>query len=139
MKQFIKNFLKTGLMASVGGPIILAIIYWILGSNNIIQTLTFSEVVKGILTSSLLAFIAGGIGRIYEIEQLPLFIAAVIHGIVLYLDYILIYLFNGWIKNQLTPILVFTAIFIVGYLIVWIIIYFTTKKKTKKINAKLNA
>lgn len=139
MKQFVKNFVMTGLVATGGGPIIVAIIYGILGSQGVVESLTPFEVSKGILTASLLAFVAGGISRIYEVERLPLFPASLIHGVVLYLDYILIYLVNGWIKNQLNAILVFTAIFIAGYALIWVIIYLTVKAAAKRTTQKLQA
>ena len=137
MKQFIKDFFRVGLMSCIGGPVILVIIYAVMGSKGIVEAIPYTEVVKGILTSALLAFIAGGIGTIYVIEKLPLFVAALIQGVVLYLDYILIYLFNGWIKNQLKPILIFSVSFILGYLIIWMIIFLSTKAGTKKLNNKL--
>ena len=139
MKQFIKDFFRIGLMSCIGGPVILVIIYGVMGAKGVIETISYTEVVKGILTSALLAFIAGGSGTIYVIEKLPLFVTALIHGVVLYLDYILIYLFNGWIKNQVKPILVFTISFVAGYLVIWIIIYFSTKAGTKKLNKKINS
>lgn len=93
----------------------------------------------GILTVTLMAFIAAGITVIYQIERLPLFPATLIHGTVLYADYILIYLFNGWLKQQLIPILIFTAIFIAGYAFIWLIIYCVHKKAAEGLNRKLRS
>lgn len=137
MKKHIFAFLKRGLTFSVGGPIILAIIYGILGATGAVQTLTPGEVCMGILTVSLMAFIAAGMTVIYDVEQLPLFSAILLHGIVLYLDYILIYLLNGWLKSELTAVLTFTVVFIAGYVLIWVIIYFSTKNATGKLNRKL--
>ena len=139
MKKYILAFLKRGLSASVGGPVILAIIYGILGATGAVQTLTPCEVCLGILTISLMAFIAAGMTTVYAIEQLPLFSAILLHGVALYLDYILIYLINGWLKSELFPVLIFTGVFIVGYAVVWLIIYLTTKKATGSLNRKLQA
>lgn len=139
MKRYVAEFVKRGLMAAAGGPIVLAVIYGILGSTGVIGSLSPFEAAKGILTVSLLAFIAGGINIVYDIERLPLFPAILIHGLVLYADYILIYLINGWLKSQLVPILVFTGVFLAGYAVIWLCIYTFTKKKTDKINRKLQA
>lgn len=139
MKKFIPEFLKRGLMASVGGPIVLAIVYYILGVTNTVQTLTPQTVALGVLTVSLLAFIAGGITAVYQIEQLPLFAAILIHGIALYLDYFLIYLLNGWLKSQWYAIAIFTGAFVVGYAVIWLIIYSTIKTSADKLNRKLQA
>lgn len=137
MKQYVMDFLKRGLMAAAGGPLVLAIIYGILGQTGVIDVLTPGTVCRGILTVTLLAFIAAGITMIYSIERLPLLSAIVIHAGVLYLDYILIYLLNGWLKSQIGPILIFTAIFLGGYGLIWLGIYCYTKAKTDRINAKL--
>ena len=137
MKKHIFAFLKRGLTFSVGGPIILAIIYGILDTTGAVQTLTPGEVCMGMLTVSLMAFIAAGMTVIYDVEQLPLFSAILLHGIVLYLDYILIYLLNGWLKSELTAVLTFTVVFIAGYVLIWVIIYFSTKNATGKLNRKL--
>ena len=137
MKKHILEFLKRGLTFSVGGPVILAIIYGILGKAGIAESLSPAEVCKGILTISLMAFVAAGITVVYSIEELPLFSAVLLHGIVLYADYILIYLLNGWLKSQLLPVLIFTAIFILGYAVIWFIIYTITKTATNSLNRKL--
>ena len=139
MKKHIFAFLKRGLAFSGGGPIILAIIYGILGTTGAVQTLTPGEVCMGILTISFMAFIAAGITTVYDIERLPLFPAILLHGVVLYLDYILVYLLNGWLKSELIPVLIFTTVFVAGYAVIWLIIYLSTKKATGKLNRKLQA
>lgn len=138
MKKFIKDFLLRGLVAAAGGPLILAIIYGILGATGVVTQLTPGEVCKGILSVILLAFVVGGMNAIYQLEKLPLASAIMIHGASLYVTYILIYLLNDWIEKQLTPILVFSGIFIVGYALVWLIIYIVNKSKIQKINDMLH-
>jgi hypothetical protein len=86
---------------------------------------------------TLLAFIAGGINIVYKIEQLPLMAAISAHGIVLYLDYTIIYLINGWLGSGLKPFLVFTVCFIMGYSIVWVIIYLVMTRNANRLNQKL--
>ena len=70
-------------------------------------------------------------------EKLGLPIAILLHGGALYLTYIFTYLINGWLLQQLIPILIFTGIFIAGYALIWLVIYACTKANTKKINAHL--
>lgn len=139
MKKHILDFLKRGLCASVGGPVIMAIVYACLGAAGVVTSFTPGEVCLAILSSAFMAFIAAGITVVYEIEKLPLFSAILLHGIILYADYIGIYLINGWLKSQLVPILVFTGIFIAGYAVIWLIIYFATKNSTASLNRKLRA
>ena len=74
---------------------------------------------------------------VYHIERLPLMSAILIHGVILYISYLSTYLLNDWLKLGLTPILVFSGIFVVGYLAVWAIIYCVTKRNTKKLNEML--
>lgn len=137
MKKFCLEFLKRGLLAAWGGPFILAIIYGILGANGTLTALTPSEVCKGILSITLMAFIAAGIQAIYQFERLPLISAILIHGAVLYLDYLIMYLMNDWIPRNLESLLIFTIIFIVGYALIWVGIYLFTKRKTDSLNKKL--
>lgn len=138
MKKFWKEFLLRGLICASGGPIILAIIYGILGAIGTVEALSPGEVCMGILSITLLAFIAAGMTAIYQMEQLPLPTMILLHGGALYIAYILTYLLNGWLKQQLIPIAVFTAIFISGYALIWLIIYCVTKAKTEALNRKLS-
>ena len=134
MKKFLKEFLFRGLICGSGGPIVLAIIYGILGATGTVETLAPQEVCRGILTIALLAFVVAGMTAIYQVEQLPLASAILIHGGVLYGTYLLIYLLNGWLQQSLIPILIFSGIFIVVYVLIWVIIYSVEKAKIKKIN-----
>ncbi len=134
MKKFWKEFLLRGLICAAGGPVILAIIYGILGYTGTVESIPANEVCLGILTIALLAFIAAGMTAIYQMEQLPLPTMILIHGGALYIAYLLTYLINGWLMNQLISVATFTGIFIVGYAIIWLIIYFVEKKKTAKLN-----
>lgn len=138
MKKIVKEFCRRGVTACGIGPIILAVLYLILQKNGAITTLTVNEVCIGIFSLSALAFIAGGVNVIYQIETLPLMRAISIHGIVLYLSYLTTYLLNSWLAWGTAPILVFTVIFLVGYLAVWVVIYAVTKRNTAQVNAMLS-
>lgn len=137
MKKYIVDFLKRGLMAAAGGPVVLAIVYGLLGVSGVIESLTPGEVCMGILTVTLLAFIASGITVVYSVESLPLVSAILIHTGVLYLDYLLIYLLNSWIPRNPAGIGIFTAIFAAIYGAIWLCIYLSIKAKTDRINQKL--
>ena len=137
MKKFWSDFFLRGLIGASGGPVILAVIYWILGRTGAVDTLTPDQVATGILSITLLAMMVAGMSAIYQLEQLPLLTAILLHGAALYLAYILTYLLNGWLQQQLVPILVFTVIFAAGYALIWVFIYLFTKARTERINAKL--
>ena len=102
-----------------------------------IESLTPNEVALGILSITLMAFIAAGITVVYTVEQLPLPMAILIHGGVLYLDYLLMYLLNDWIPKD--GIGMFTLIFVLGYAAVWLVIYLSNRLKTAQINKKLHS
>ena len=137
MKRFILDFIHRGLIACGLGPIVLAIIYWILQQYAVLEMLTVNEICVGIFSLTALAFLAGGMNAIYQIERLPLMVAILIHGCVLYAGYLLTYLINGWLDLGVTPILVFSGIFIVGYLVIWVIIYSILRRNTAKLNTML--
>ena len=137
MKKIILEFFRRGLIACGFGTLVLAILYLILQHQAAIETLTVNQVCLGIFSISALAFIAGGINVIYQIERLPLMPAILIHGSVLYISYLATYLLNDWLEWGKTPIFVFTGIFVFGYLVIWTIIYFIIKRKTERLNAML--
>ena len=137
MKREVKEFLRRGVAACGLGPVVFAVLYLIRQHNGTVESLTVNEVCIGILSLSALAFIAGGMNVIYQVEQLPLMVAILIHGSVLYISYLSTYLINDWLEWGKAPILVFTGIFVLGYLLIWAIIYSIIKRNTKKINALL--
>ena len=137
MKKNVLEFFRRGLIACGFGPMVLAIFYLILQHQAAVETLTVNQVCLGIVSLSALALIAGGMNVVYQIEQLPLMVAILIHGSVLYASYLATYLLNGWLEWGTTPILVFSGIFVLGYVAVWVMIYSTTKRRTAKLNETL--
>ena len=138
MKKIVSEFFKRGFIACGFGPLVLAMVYLIVKGQTGVETLTVNEVCTGIFSLAALAFIAGGLNVLYLIEKLPLMAAILIHGVVLYVIYFATYIINGWLLLSKTPILVFTLIFVVGYIIIWAIIYGVTKNKTRKLNEMIN-
>ena len=137
MKKNMIEFFKRGLIACGFGPIVLAIFYLVYQNQTGVDTLSIHQVCIGIFSLSTLAFIAGGMNVIYQIERLPLMVAILIHGSVLYISYLGAYLLNGWLEWGVTPVLVFSGIFLVCYLVIWVIIYSITKRNTEKLNEML--
>ena len=134
MKRHILEFIRRGMMACGLGPLVLAVLYLILQHQGLVQTIKVSEICLGIVSLSALAFIAGGMNMIYQVEHLPLMAAISIHGAVLYIAYLVTYLVNGWLGRGITPLLLFSAIFILGFLLIWAGIYFITKRNTERLN-----
>ena len=139
MNKHVKEFLLRGLTCAAGGPLVLAIIYAILDAQGVAESLSPAEVSTAIVSVTVMAFIAAGVTMIYQIEQLPLPCAILIHGGVLYADYLLMYILNSWLPRNWQAIGIFTAIFAAGYALIWLVIYLTIRAKTERINQKLKA
>ena len=115
----------------------MAIVYLVLQNNGAIETLTVNQVCIGIFSITALAFIAGSMNTLYQIERLPLMVAILIHGVVLYFTYLGTFLINDWLKLGLIPFLIFTGAFVVGYLVIWVIIYSIISKRAATLNMLL--
>ena len=137
MKKYVLEFLRRGLVACGFGPLVLAVLYLILQRHAALEMLTVDQVCIGIFSLTALAFIAGGMNAIYQMERLPLMVAILIHGGVLYISYLATYLLNGWLEWGVVPIFVFSGIFVLGYFIIWAAIYSIIKRNTAKLNELL--
>ena len=137
MKKFVLEFFRRGLIAAGVGPIVLAIVYLVLQQAAAVETMSVNQVCIGIFSLTALAFVAGGMNAIYQIERLPLMVAVLIHGGILYISYLGAYLLNDWLDFGVRPIIVFSAIFVVGYIVIWAIIYSIIKRNTAKLNKML--
>ncbi len=137
MKKHILDFIHRGVASCGLGPLVLAAIYLVLKQRGIVETLPVNEVCLGIFSLAALAFIAGGMNFLYQIERLPLMAAIFIHGAVLYFSYLATYLVNDWLDWGKLPVIAFTGIFVVGYLVIWAIIYGVIRRNTHKVNEML--
>ena len=137
MNKYVKEFFHRGLTCAAGGPLVLAVIYAILSAQGVAESLAPAEVSTAIISVTVMAFIAAGVTMVYQIEQLPLPCAILIHGGVLYADYLLMYILNSWLPRNWQAIGIFTAIFAAGYALTWLVIYLTIRAKAERINNKL--
>ena len=136
MNRYIRDFCKRGFMFAWGGPVILAIVWAALQAAGVISTLSVSQVALGIISTTLLAFIAAGVSIVYQIETLPRATAGLIHASVLYIDYLGFYLLNGWIPAD--RIWAFTLIFIAVFVAIWLGIYFSVRLKVDRMNRNIH-
>lgn len=132
MKKYMKDFCLRGAMFAWGGPVILAIVWICLKKAGVVSSLTVNEVVLGIISTTIMAFIAAGISIVYRIENLPKAFAGLLQAAVLYIDYLGFYLLNGWIP--LDKIWIFTLIFVIAFALIWFSIYIPIRIKVNKIN-----
>ena len=135
MNKNIKEFIKRGLMFCWGGPIILAIVWLVINSNNAALQISLYKASISVISVTILAFIVAGISTIYQIESLPITIAGLVQCLVIYLTYLVVYLLNGWINKSI--IIPFTIIFVISFIIIWICIYLVIRKNVNNINNKL--
>lgn len=135
MKNNIKNFCLRGLLFAWGGPVVVAIVWLCLYKAGEITSLTVNEAVLGIISTTIMAFIAAGVTIVHQIENLPKAFAGLIQFAVLYVDYLGFYLLNGWIKTD--KIWIFTLIFVIGFIAIWLSIYIPTKIKINKLNSMI--
>lgn len=135
MRKYVKDFIIRGAMFAWGGPVITAIVWVLLQASGVVTTLTVNEVALGIISTTILAFIAAGVSIVYQIENLPKAFAGLIQMSVLYIDYLGFYLLNGWLPMD--KIWIFTLIFVVAFVVIWLSIYIPIKLKVKKMNQML--
>lgn len=136
MKKYVKQFICRGSAFAWGGPIILAIVWLCLKNAGVVSMLSVNEVVLGIVSTTVMAFIAAGVSIVYQIEKLPKSFAGLIQASVLYIDYLGFYLINGWIPWD--KVWLFTLIFVVIFIAIWLGIYVSMRIKINKINKMIN-
>lgn len=136
MKKHIKEFCLRGMAFGGFGPLVYGIVMLIIylcGDNTAIDGLI---IFKGVLSTYLLGFICAGVSIVWNIDKLGIGFAILIHGSALYISYLLTYLINGWLGNN-NGILIFSIVFILGYVLVWLVIYIIEKCKAKKLTRNL--
>ena len=137
MKKRIKKFCLRGLLFGGIGPLIYGIVMLILYFCNLDTLSNGLMIFKGILSTYLIGFICAGTSIVWEEEKLGIGFAILIHGSILYLSYLMMYLVNNWIPKNPISVLIFSVVFILTYLIIWLIIYLTEKNRAKKLNNHL--
>lgn len=137
MNKYVKEFFHRGLMFSGFGPIILGIVYFILSKTINNFTLSGGEVLSGIISTYLLAFVQAGATVFNQIENWGISKSLLCHLLTLYVAYSLCYVANTWIPFEPKVLLIFTVIFMAFYFIVWGIVYSIVKTTSKNLNAKL--
>ena len=137
MNQYVKEFIKRGLMFGGFGPIILAIIFLFISRTDTDFSLTVKDYFWGTVSVYVLAFAQAGASLFNQIEHWPLTKSIFFHFATLYIAYSLCYCFNSWIPFEPKVLILFTIIFITVYFATWITVYLLTKRTGKKLNKQL--
>lgn len=137
MNRYLKEFFHRGLLFSGFGPIILGIIFFVLSKTIDSFYVSGTEILLGIVSTYILAFVQAGASVFNQIEHWSLPKSLFYHFGLLYVTYVLCYVINSWIPFEWTVIAIFTAIFVAAYFIIWFTVYYIVKATGKKLNATL--
>lgn len=138
MNRYLKEFLHRGLMFGGFGPIILGIIFFILSKTLDNFSVNAGQILLGIVSIYVLAFVQAGASVFNQIETWSLPKSMLFHFSTLYFVYVMCYVLNSWIPFEWQVIAIFTAIFVAVYFIIWIAVYFSVKAASKKLNLQIN-
>lgn len=137
MNKYLKEFLLRGMMFSGLGPIILGIIYFILSKAVNDFFLSSFEILLGIVSTYILAFVQAGATVFNQIEHWPITKSLFCHFGLLYVAYVVCYISNSWIPFEWDVVGLFTVVFVVLYFVIWFTVYFIVKATGKKLNSVL--
>ena len=137
MNRYLKEFLHRGMLFSGFGPIVLGIIYFILSKTVDDFSLSGFEILLGIVSTYILAFIQAGATVFNQIEHWSVPKSLLCHFGSLYVAYVICYISNSWIPFEWGVVGLFTVIFAVLYFVIWFTVYFVTKATGKKLNSVL--
>lgn len=137
MNKYVKEFFHRGLIFSGFGPIVLGIVYLILSKCINDFSLTAFDVLLGIISTYLIAFVEAGASIFPQIEKLSKIKALFWQMSMIYLVYTMAYLINGWLPFSYKVLLVYTICFILVFLLIWLLVYLLTKNDVNKLNEEL--
>lgn len=136
MNEYVKKFFHRGLIFGGFGPIILGIIFAILGATLENFTISGSEILLAIVSTYMLAFLHAGASVFNQIEHWSIARSLACHFATLYLAYTLTYTLNRWIPFDPIVLLVFTGIFIGVYGLVWLVVVLSVKYTARVLNRR---
>lgn len=137
MNKYVKEYLRRGLLFGGFGPVILGIVYAILEGTVDGFSLGGGEVLLGIVSTYVIAFVQAGSSVFNKIEHWPIAKSLALHLGSLYAVYSAAYLINTWIPFEPLVLLIFTAVFLAVYFAVWLTVYFSVKITSKKMSERL--
>lgn len=137
MNRYVKEFFHRGILFGGFGPIIVGIILLAVSLSGEDVTLSAKDYFISTVSVYLLAFVHAGASVFNQIEHWSLPKSVFFHFSSLYIVYTLCYIINSWIPFEPEVLLIFTAVFVAGYVAVWLTVVAILKITTKKLNRKL--
>ena len=119
------------------GPIIAGIVYWSISMSIEDFSLSGAEVLLGIITTYILAFVQAGASVFNQIEHWSPARSMAAHLPTIYAAYVGCYLINSWIPFEWLVIGIFTGVFAVCYFVIWLIVYLCVRASSKRLNSGL--
>lgn len=138
MNRYVKIFLFRGMLFGGFGPLVMAVIYLALSLSISGFSLSGSEVFVAVLSTYLLAFLVAGASVFREIERIPFAVSNLMHFGLLYIAYTACYLVNAWIPFDGRVLLVFTGVFVLGYVAVCLCVYASIRVLSRRFNERLS-
>jgi len=139
MNKYFKEFLHRGMVFGGFGPIITGIVFYIISLSVEDFSMGGGQILLAIVSTYLLAFIHAGASVFNQIDHWPIAKSLAVHFATLYFIYIICYVLNSWIPFEPMVIVIFTAVFAIGYFVIWFIVYFSVKASAKRLNSNLKS
>ncbi|NMB09554.1 MAG: DUF3021 domain-containing protein [Tissierellia bacterium] len=108
-------------------------VYFVERYDNLFTPMLISVIVWGLI--GLVSTLAG---KIFDLDNLNLIKATIIHFLVTLTSILSIFFISGYMKFTLMEIFILFCQFLVIYFIIWLISYNYQKSLIKKINQKIN-
>ena len=137
MNTYLKSFLHRGLVFGGFGPIVCAIVFFIISLTVEDFSLDGGTILLAVVSTYLLAFIQAGVSVFNQIEEWPLAKSLLLHFLTLFVSYSACYLVNSWIPFEPMVIAIFAAVFVLTYLVIWLTVYAIVRATGKALNEKL--
>lgn len=137
MKKYLKEFLRRGLIFGGFGPIVVGIVFAILGWALEDFHIEGWQILLAIVSTYLLAFVHAGASVFNQIEHWSIGKSLAFHFISIYLAYSITYVVNSWIPFEPMVLVIFTAVFVVTYAIIWLSVFLAVRATEKKLNKSL--
>lgn len=137
MNIYVKKFLHRGLIFGGFGPIITAIVFYILSFTLSDFSLNAAQMLVATVSTYLLAFVQAGASVFNQIEHWPLPKSLACHFGTLYVAYSLCYVVNSWIPFEPMVLVVFTGFFAAVYAAIWLTVYICVRITRNRLNSQL--
>jgi len=131
--NYVKTFLKRGLLGILLGVFINQVVYLIMAMQGNIVQVESSMIISEFIISSLTGLYCAGISVIFDVEEWSLLRQTITHSIAM-LPYFPIAIYAGWMPMSLVG----RMFFVLNYILVYVIIWFSFKKYWEKKSREIN-